>query len=648
LFVDQDGGIFLNSATPATVYINGREQKMSNQDINTILRSLPPASVERIEVIRTPSARFSASASGGIVNIVLKKGYKVGRFGSINTGMNQGFYGNQSLGLSFNNSGANTTSYLNVNYNSNNVLEELNAERVLSSDASLFQTSRTRRNSHQAFIGYGISYDANERTRFSYDGRINGSLPGSDSRNLNLIRNPEAVELSRTNNFTQSTSTFLSLQQDLGLTFKIDSLGSEWDNKFSYSYNRDDNSQDYRNEFLFPVQGLLMGLGNNAQNRHFLQFQSDLTYNLPFKLLLETGVSTSFQLYDSDTDYQINLNGNLSPDPLRTTSFNYNENINAAYLQLSRPLPLNFLLKAGVRMEHTNMNGNQTIPADTSFVINRADWFPYVFLSRPLVSVAGFELRSFLIYRKTITRPGYQNLNPYVNYLDQFLYEVGNPALKPQFADNIELNISMNEMPIFAVGQNYTRDIFSQVVYQDANDNRISVRTYDNLGTSKETYFRAIASIPPGGRYFFAAGAQYNLNEFDGYYDNIPFSYKSGSWRFFTFHMLRLAKETRLNLMGFVMTRGQVNFYELNTFGQLNISLSQTFLNKRLTVNLTARDVLRTMKTEFTLNQGNISTSGDRYTDNQRFGVSVRYTFGISNRQERQNNMFQFENGDAN
>jgi iron complex outermembrane recepter protein len=74
LFVDQDGGIFLNSASPATVYINGREQKMSPQDINTILRSLPPNSVQQIEVIRTPSARFAASSSGGIINIVLKKG----------------------------------------------------------------------------------------------------------------------------------------------------------------------------------------------------------------------------------------------------------------------------------------------------------------------------------------------------------------------------------------------------------------------------------------------------------------------------------------------------------------------------------------------------------------------------------------------
>jgi hypothetical protein len=93
MYVDQDGGIYLSSASPAVVYINGREQKMSNQDINTLLRSLPPGSVQRIEVLRTPSTKYDASSTGGIINIILKKGVKIGRFINLNTGMNQGVYG---------------------------------------------------------------------------------------------------------------------------------------------------------------------------------------------------------------------------------------------------------------------------------------------------------------------------------------------------------------------------------------------------------------------------------------------------------------------------------------------------------------------------------------------------------------------------
>ena len=70
LFVDQDGNVYLNSNTPATIYINGREMKMSTADIATMLKSLPPGSIEKIEILRTPSAKYDASGSGGIVNVV--------------------------------------------------------------------------------------------------------------------------------------------------------------------------------------------------------------------------------------------------------------------------------------------------------------------------------------------------------------------------------------------------------------------------------------------------------------------------------------------------------------------------------------------------------------------------------------------------
>ncbi|TVQ10020.1 MAG: TonB-dependent receptor [Bacteroidetes bacterium] len=645
LFVDQDGGIFLNSATPATIYINGREQKMSSQDINTILRSLPPGSVDRIEVIRTPSARFAASSSGGVINIVLKRGMKIGRFGSVNASINQGFYGNRTLGLSFNNGGSTVTSYVNLSYSDNNTLEELNASRFLRQDTTLMQSARTRRGSHQGYLGYGLNFEVGENADFSYDGRINGSLPQTLSSNSNTLFGPEDLALSLTQNKVENDADFFNIQQDLGFSYKLDTLGSDWDTRLSYTFNRNHTFQRYATTGLFPVNSYLSGEGDNRQQRYSVQMQSDLSWQLPWQVRLETGINFSWQEFQSEADYLLDFNDQSMPDPLRTNSFNYTENINAAYMQMSRELGWKVMLKTGFRFENTYMKGNQTIPVDTSFVVQRNDWFPYMYLSRPLFQIEGFELRAFMIYRRTISRPGYQNLNPYINFIDQFLYEVGNPELKPQFADNMELNISLDDMPVFALGRNYTRDIFSSVIYADEMDENIAVRTYDNLGKSRETYFRAIAGIPPGGRYFFAAGAQYNLNEYDGFYEGQPLSFSRGSWRFFTFHMLRIDSETRFTMSGFLMTRGQMNFYELNTFGMLNLGLNRTFLNKKLTVSLSARDVLRTMTTEFELNQGSIQTSGNRYVDNQRFGVSIRYNFGIPDRQERRN-MFQFDNGD--
>jgi hypothetical protein len=85
-----------------------------------------------------------------------------------------------------------------------------------------------------------------------------------------------------------------------------------------------------------------------------------------------------------------------------------------------------------------------------------------------------------------------------------------------------------------------------------------------------------------------------------------------------------------------MLLRGLQNFYELETFGQLNISINQSFLNKKLVISLNANDIFRTMVTQFSLQQGNVFTQGDRYGDNRRIGLNVRYAFGIQKKETRQ------------
>ena len=106
--VDQDGNVYLSSLTPATVYINGREMKLSSEDLASLLKSLPASSVSKIEILRNPSAKFDAASSGGIINIVLKKGVKIGSNGSANIAYFQGVYSTQTAGFNINKSSRRT------------------------------------------------------------------------------------------------------------------------------------------------------------------------------------------------------------------------------------------------------------------------------------------------------------------------------------------------------------------------------------------------------------------------------------------------------------------------------------------------------------------------------------------------------------
>ncbi|MGQ9846698.1 MAG: outer membrane beta-barrel protein [Bacteroidales bacterium] len=635
LYVDQDGGIYISGTTPAAIYINGREQKLSNQDIATILRSLPPNSVEKIEVIRIPSTKYDAATSGGIINIVLKKGVRIGRFGSLNIGANQGNMGNKFAGFTYNNSLDKTNLYLNFNYNYDGRLDELNANRILKSDTLLTQSTFAKNATNQFYLGYGINYENNDSLSFSYDGRINAGLKNMIAENKNKIENKNSLLLFDSKNNTETESSFFNLQQDFGIIKKYDSLGSQWENKLGYNLNLSPAKQNYNINYNYPLMFVKDGKANITQVRHFVVCQSDLTCYLPLKFKMETGLKGSYQYFTNQSSFYKVNNGNEFKDTNLTKAFRYSEFINAAYIQSSKTIFAGIILKIGLRAEHTYMLGKQTIPVDTSFVQNRIDFFPYLYLSRKIIKMMGIELFSYIIYRKTITRPNYQNLSPAINYIDEFTYETGNPLLKPQYTENIEWNISYNDMPIFAIGKNFTRNIFSSVTYKDTVHPQILIRTLDNLGSNEQTYFRGMVGIPPGGIYFFGIGAQYNYDLYNGTYQNQPLHYNRGSWRFFTFHQLKLTKETKLTISGFMITNGMWNFYELKTFGQINIGLSQNFFNRKLSITINMRDAFRTNVNKFIFNLGGIYTYGDRYTDNQRIGINIRYNFGIKTKEEK-------------
>jgi iron complex outermembrane receptor protein len=636
IFVDQDGNVYLSSMTPASIYINGREMKMSTADIATMLKNLPPNAISKIEVMRTPSAKYDASTTGGVINIILKKGVKLGLTGSITGGLQQGNYGNQFLSFNLNNNGDNKRSYINLNYNNRNSFETITTDKVFKPDSLLSQKARTLYPGHNFFFSYGLGYDLGKKWEVQYDGRINLNYFGNTTNNRSTIKNINDGQI-KTDNLTKvlNDGTAQVIMQELNSKYKIDTLGSEWTNNLFFLYTHNNTEQDFSTIFYVPSSIAGGGGGNIITNRGSQTGETNLKLKMKKRFLVETGAKFSFLQFNNNSDYFV-MNGSTQvKDNARTNKFRYTEDINALYLQGSKTLGKNIIIKVGSRLENTNMNGHQVIPADTSFKIHRTDLFPYVYLSKKVMSIAGYELRSYFVYRSTIARPGYDQLNPFPRFIDQYLTEVGNPTLRPQFTTNYEANISVDERPLLAIGMNKTKDIFTNVVYPADSSNRISYRTYDNLGSNKEVYLRGLGAIPPGGRYFFVIGAQYNHSFYQGLYENKPLSYKKGSWTLFTYHQLKLDKRSQFTLNGFVRFKGQQQFYELTTFGALNATVNRQFLKQKLVVTLSMNDIFYTNQNDFTINQGSIHASGNRKADTQRFGINVRYNFGIRKKEEK-------------
>lgn len=634
--VDQDGNVYLSSTNPATVLINGREMKLSSADLASLLKSLPAGSVSKIEILRTPSAKYDAASSGGMVNIILKKGVKLGTNGTVNVAYFQGVYSTKTAGFTLNKGSGKINSYFSYQFTGRNNFEELNSGRLIQTDSTLLtQRSYTTYPTVNNYISAGVDVQATSKFNAGYDIRISTTNGKSYAGNaIDITKDPSTFLLGRNFSDIDNRNRTLYLGNGFSGKYKIDSAGSEWTAAINYDYFRNRNNQEYSNYTYLPARPTVAGDGANNNDKHIVVLQTDLVLKLPKKITLEAGFKATLSSSRNSSNYFKDTgNGVRYVDAFQTNTFTYKETIMAAYVQASRTI-WGFTIKPGLRFETTDINGRQTIPKDTSLLLKRTDVFPYVFIKHNLFKMFGVQLIGNAIYRRSIRRPYYEILNPYPRYIDQYLFDVGNPNLKPQFTTNYEVNVSFDNIPVIAVGINNTRDIFSNVTYQD-NTTRIAYRTYDNLGRNKEFYAKLIGGIPPGGKYFFYVGGLYNHNSYAGFYEGKPLNYKRGSWTFFMFQEFKVTPKFSINMQGFMRTKGLQNLYELNTFGGLFVSANKSILKKKANIILSVNDLFRTNQVAFSLQQGTVSAQGERINDTRRLGITFRYNFGIKPKEEK-------------
>jgi iron complex outermembrane receptor protein len=630
--VDQDGNVYLNSATPATIYINGREIKLTAVELSNLLKNLPASSISKIELLRNPSAKYDAASSGGIVNIVLKKGVKLGLNGSIDVSHFQGRYATDAAGFNVNKSTDKLNTYFSYNFTKRINFDDLSSNRYTNAGALFSQHAYTKLDNINHYAGAGISYDANKKMNIAYDVRMSATENRSDVDNDILIETiGTRRKIGENISVVKNTGPSLYLGNSVTVKYKLDSIGSDWSNNVDYTYFRSNSAQQYRNLNILPAKNTLLGDGNILNTKNIISYRSDLIVKTKSKITIELGTKITLSLSKNNSAYFSDTSTGKYVDRLQTNKFKYTENIAATYFQIAKTFG-GLTVKPGIRLEYTDIKGQQIIPSDTTFAIKRTDLFPYVFLKHKMGNLFGFVLTGNAIFRRSITRPFYESLNPYPRYADQYTYDVGNPGLQPQFTTNYEFNMTANEFPVFSIGLNDIKNIFTTLTYSRGDT---LFRTYDNLGTNKEVYMRVVVGIPPGKKYFFYAGTQMNIINYKGQYDRVPFTFKRATFTVFMFQNYKPTPDLTLSLNGFMRINGIVNFFELKTFGGIVLSANKSILNKKMNVILTVNDLLRTNTNTFVVNQPNFVADGYRFSDTRRFGIALKYNFGLKPKPEK-------------
>lgn len=639
--VDKDGNISLKGKQGVQVYIDGRPSYLSGTDLANYLRSLSSSQLDQIEIMTNPPAKYDAAGNSGIINIKTKKTKQFGYSGSISSTYSQGRYAKFNESFNFNYRKNKINFFTTLGYNNRKNFQELNIQRKFleSSTKEIIshydQVSKMRDNGESFNGKLGLDFYATKKTTFGavVTGFYNPGTFGN--RSDVLISDPNRVLLSQTLASANNERKWKNLSGNLNFRHAFDSTGRELTADLDYitynSTNRQDLVNAYYNANGIPTIKADTLLGSLPQNINIYSAKMDYLHPLKKGAKFEAGVKTSFVKTDNNAVYDSVNYGIKVRDIGRSNHFIYEENVNAAYVNFSRPISKKIFGQLGLRVENTNTKGKQ-ITTNQQFERNYTQLFPTAFVQYKINEKHTLGLN----YGRRIERPDYEDLNPFILFLDRYTFQQGNPNLKPQFAHNVELTHTFKGFLNTTLNYTNTTDIINDVLEQDANKNETVIRK-QNIARQRQYGI----SVSAGGQVtkWWTGNVYANVfnNLFKGVVNGDNVEIGATAAQFNVSNQFKFAKTWSAELGGFYTTGGADGVFRIRDFGMLNMGISKQVLKGKGTIRLNVRDMLYTQKIRGDIRYSNIDASFQQRRDSRQVAVGFTYRFnkGKVNAQKR-------------
>jgi iron complex outermembrane receptor protein len=487
VMVDRDDNISLSGKNGVQIFLDGRPLPLTGKDLADYLKSLNSASIEAIEIITNPSAKYDAAGNAGIINIRLKKNKTFGTNGSVTAGYSIGVFPKYTGGLSLNNRNKGFNIFGNYNYTSSNNVNFMTLRReqldTLFEQGSNILTTLDAHN-----FKAGVDYFLN--TSHTIGIMINGNI--SDNHFSNYSRTPisyiptgkvdRILVADNTNEFKRKNLNYnlnYRFADTSGRTLNLDADYGSYQLRANqlqpnYYYDPENSNELYRvvNTMITPT------------NIKIYTVRVDYETGLK-KGRLGVGGKTSFINTENNFErYNVNGNSKLL-DLNRSNFFEYRENIHALYINYNRQFT-GLMVQAGLRMENTNTDGlSYPLQSDGSidksgkqvFTRNYTGYFPsgaLTFNKNPL-SQWNFT------YSRRIDRPAYQDLNPFELKLDEYTFQKGNIFLLPQYTNSFGITHTYQYKLNTTLNYSKVRDVHTQLV--DTTEQSKSFLTKKNMAT---------------------------------------------------------------------------------------------------------------------------------------------------------------------
>ena len=437
--VDQDGEVSLRGNSSVTVWINGKESGLTADNRAQILEQIPAETIDKIEVITNPSAKYSPEGTAGIINIVLKKDRRSGYFGSAEIGANTRGGGNVNANINYNVGKFDT--YAGIGFRMRHSRGGSESSRIYEDNSWLNSEGKSKNHGNNLFIRLGATYHLTNKDDFYVSAF--GMLGHRWNHSRTTYKQNIPGQWSLNDNYTHESGDMRGAHLEWGYMHKFSDTHTldmnvsfnRWGGPSTNLYIQDQEWSDpIAEESVYQQQ-------EQSVNSNNWEAKIDYTNQLLPWLKLEAGYNGNYNHENTPVAYYTGSTAdNLALDPNLFNRFIYNNNISALYFTLGGKVK-NFSFSAGLRAEAWQVRTKSLSFGETAddvqpYKKNDFALFPSVFLSWSLPHDNELQIN----YTRRIRRPWGPQLNSFMNISDPTSVHMGNPELTPEYSNSFELN----------------------------------------------------------------------------------------------------------------------------------------------------------------------------------------------------------------
>ena len=626
--LDKDENILFRGDGNLQVLIDGKPSLLSGDDLKQYLKTLSGNNIKMVEIIANPSAKYDASGTGGVINILLKENKVTGLTGSAFSSVGYAEFIKQSNGITL----YNNTKKWNINAGIyTNYDESVNHRNVM----QFIDKPAQQKQLNQKNDWFPVTKSYSAKLGTSYKLTKNASISGTVKYNYT---NRDEKTIGRTNEFLNTNYLKYTLLNDtlqgdkktvtsnVYYSFVADSLKTKIDTQISYANYTNDVNRTTTNQYLdantnLPYTNENNVINNNPTTFNILSSKFDLTHKFTKNISVETGLKYSYVNNDYDLIFkEKNTQGEFVIDNLRSNHLLYKEGITAFY-GIGNYNTDRWSLQAGLRTEYIDYNAKSITDNKTNSG-NDLSFFPSFSLNRSMD-----KNQYKLSYSRRIQRPQYLDLNPFFKYVDTYNVEVGNPDLKPQFTNVFDFTWVHNRKTSISVYSKLTTDMIDYIFDYDENS-QITTLYKDNIakatfiGSSFNTSFDAVKwwNIQLSG--------DFSYNHLKSEITNNKYDLEGSSWNASINQIIKLKNDWKINWSSYYSSASNLGNVRYYASYDMSFGIKKQFFNKKLRVNLKATNILKQSKWHSSIKQGNVTTDWTNRWETRKFSLSLNYNFG--------------------